>query len=159
MRLRAFVVLLAPPTSGVVRPSLSRLGVRAVCGEGGAWRRLAADGLGLEGFPERARMLKPGLLPVVEAIFAVTGVDPGQALHQRLAPEKASGSILQAPFAPEVLCDFQAPRHQSGRSLDVSWSAGGARDAEVRAGGTCPDELEVVLREGGLVIPLGYVNT
>ena len=54
LRLRAIVVLFAPSTLGTVCPSLSRLGVHSFCGKGGARGRLAADGLGLEGFPERA---------------------------------------------------------------------------------------------------------
>ena len=104
--------------------------------------------------PKPARMPKPGSLPVIEPVFTVTGVGPGQALHQRLVLQKAGGRILQVSFAAKVLRDLQAPRHQRVRPLEVSWFAGGARDAELRAGGTRPDKLEVVLRERGSVIPI-----
>ena len=103
-------------------------------------------------------MPQPRVLPVIEAVFAVTGVGPGQGLHQRLAPEKTGGWVLQAPFAPEVVGDRQAPRNQRSRSLYVPWSARGARKAEVRAGGTCPHKLEIVPRERGLVVSLHYVH-
>ena len=57
------------------------------------------------------------MLLVNETVFAVTGVGPGQALHQRLALEKAGGRVLQAPFASKVLGDRQTPRHQRRRVL------------------------------------------
>ena len=153
MRLRAFVVLLAPPTSGVVRPSLSRLGMGTVCGKSRARGRHAADGLGHEGFPKGARMPKPGLLPIEEAILAVTHICVGQALHQRLALEQTRGRVLQAPVAAKVMCDIQAALDQRGRPLDVPWSTGGTRYAEMGAGGACPDEVEMVSRVRCLVVP------